>query len=140
MSFKLDFGKSTVYWIFVGWAVFLKILFSQLNLKPSEVYLLKKMPDVFVKTGHGMADMVIGCTEFKFQHATNLDLNSLMLSNCRNTVTGKALIGISPHGIGRLCSDVFPGSISDSALTRKSVVLDWVEPEHEVVLDRGFSV
>ena len=33
--------------------------------------------------------MVIDCTEFKFQHATDLDLNSLMFSNYRNTVTGK---------------------------------------------------
>ena len=28
------------------------------------------------------------------------------------------------------CSDVFPGSIIDSALTKTSVVLDWVEPEY----------
>ena len=66
MSFMLDFGKSTAYRIFAGWAVFLETLFRKLNLKPSEGYLLKKMPHVFVKTGHGMTDMVINCTEFKF--------------------------------------------------------------------------
>ena len=82
MSFMLDLGKTTVYLIFVGWAVFFETLFSQLNLKPSKGYLLKKMPDIFVKTGHGMTDnMVIKCTEFKFQHAPDLDLNSLMFSN-----------------------------------------------------------
>ena len=27
----------------------------------------KKMPDIFVKSGHGV--MVIDCTEFTFQHA-----------------------------------------------------------------------
>ena len=66
--------------LFVGWAVFLETLLSQLNLKPSESYLLKKMPDIFVKTGYGMTDMVIYCTELKFQQATNLDLNCLMFS------------------------------------------------------------
>ena len=66
--------------------------------KPSESYLLKKMPDIFVKTGYGMTDMVIYCTELKFQHATNLDLNCLMFSIYNNTDTGKALLGISPHG------------------------------------------
>lgn len=45
------------------------------------------MPDMLV--GHGITDMVIDCTEFKFQHATDLDLNSLMFPNYRNTVTGK---------------------------------------------------
>ena len=39
--FMLDLGKSTVYWTFVGRAVFLEIIFSQLNLKPSEDCLLK---------------------------------------------------------------------------------------------------
>ena len=49
--------------------MFLKTLFSQLNLKPSEGYLLKKIPDVFVKIVCGMTDTVISYTEFNFQHA-----------------------------------------------------------------------
>ena len=65
----IDLGKSTVYCIFVEWVIFLETLFSQLNLKPSEGYLLKRMPDIFVEIGHGMTDTVIHCTEFKFQHA-----------------------------------------------------------------------
>ena len=44
-----DLGKSIIYWIFVGWVVFLGTLFSQPNLKPSEGCLLKRMPDIFVK-------------------------------------------------------------------------------------------
>ena len=85
------------------------------------------MPDIFVKTGRGMTDMVIDCTEFKFQHATNVDLNSHMFSNYKNSVTGKALTELSPHGAELLFNNVFPGSIGDSALTKKSGVLDWVE-------------
>ena len=38
--------------------------------------------------------MVIDCTEFKFQNATNVDLSYLMFSNYKNTVTDKVLIGI----------------------------------------------
>ena len=75
MSFMSDLGKSIIYWIFVEWVVFLGTLFSQPNLKPSEGCLLKRMPDIFVKTGHGMTDMVVDCTEFKFQHTCYLDLN-----------------------------------------------------------------
>ena len=55
--------------------------------------------------------------EFKFQSASNFDLNSLMFSNYKNTQTGKALEGISSHGDGILFSDIFPGSISDSKIT-----------------------
>ena len=87
----LDLGKNTAYRNFVGWAVLLETLFSKLNLKPNEDYLLKKMPDIFVKIGHGMTDMITGCTEFKFQHAANLDLNSLRFSNYKNSFTGLSL-------------------------------------------------
>ena len=51
----------------------IETLFSQLNLKPSERYLLKTMTDIFLKTGHGMIDMAIYFTDFNIQLATNLD-------------------------------------------------------------------
>ena len=98
------------------------------------------MPEIFVMTRHGLTDMIIDCTKFKFQQATNFDLNTLMFSHYKNTQTGKALIGISPHGSGHLFSDIYPGSISDSAITEKTGVLSWLTPEHELMADRGFAV
>ena len=92
----LDYRKGTVYPISVGWAVFLKILFGQLNFKSSEGYLLKITRYICKNGKYGVPHMFIDCTEFKFQHATNLYLNSLMLSNHKKTVTDKALIGTSP--------------------------------------------
>ena len=38
---------------------------NYLNLKPETGFLLKKMPDIFVKTGHGITDMIIDCTKFQ---------------------------------------------------------------------------
>ena len=77
------------------------------------------MPKIFVETGHGLTDLVIDATEFKFQSASNFELNSLMFLNYKNTQTGKALVEISPHGGGTLFSDIFPGSISDSKITEE---------------------
>ena len=85
--------------------------------------------------------MIIDCTEFKFQHVSNLDLNSLMFSNYKNTITGKALIGIAPHGMGLLFSDIYPGSISDNNITEKSGVIHWIQPEYELLMvERLFAV
>ena len=81
------------------------------------------MPNIFIETGHGLTDIVIDATEFKFQHASNFELNSLMFSNYKNTVTGKSLIGIAPVGMGIFFSDIYPGSISDSDITEKSGAL-----------------
>ena len=90
------------------------------------------MPDIFVKTGHGLTDMIIDCNEFKFQHVSNFDLNSLMFSNYKNTITGKVLIGITPHGMGL--------SISENNITEKSGAIHWIQPEHELMADIGFAV
>ena len=76
MAYMLKVGESTIQRIFVGWIVFLETIFTYINPMPEAGFLLKKMPDIFVKTGHGLTDMIIDCTEFKFQHVSNLDLNS----------------------------------------------------------------
>ena len=51
--------------------------------------------------------MILDCTEFKFQHATNFEINT-MFSHYKNAPTGKAIIGISAHGRGLLFSDIYP--------------------------------
>ena len=43
-----------------------------------------------------------------------------MYSYYKNMQTGKVLIGIAAHGGGILFSDIYPGSISDSEITKKS--------------------
>ena len=75
------------------------------------------MSKLFVETGHSLTDLMSDATEFKLQSAENFDLNSLMFLSFKNTQTGKALVGISPHGGGILFSEIFPGSISDSKIT-----------------------
>ena len=50
------------------------------------------------------------------------------------------MIGISPHGGGILFSDIYPGSISDSEITEKSNATLYVEEEHEIMSDSGFSI
>ena len=140
MAFILDKSKSTMQRIFVGWVIFLSTIFNEIDLKPASGFLLKKMPKSFIETGHGLTDIVIDATEFKFQSASNFELNSIMFSNYKNTQTGKALIGISPHGSGILFSEIYPGSINDSEITIKSGTINFVEKEHEIMSDRGFAI
>ena len=97
MAFILEKSTATMQRIFIGWVIFLATIFNEIELKPTSGFLLQKMPKSFVETGHGLTDLVIDATEFKFQSASNFELNSIMFSNYKNTQTGKALIGISPH-------------------------------------------
>ena len=49
----------------MAWAVFVKAIFSCLNLKPDDGFLPYNMPELFNKTGHGLTDIVIAWDEFK---------------------------------------------------------------------------
>ena len=98
------------------------------------------MSCIFVETGHGLTDLAIDATEFKFQSASNFQINSLMFSNYQNTQTGKALVGISPHGGGILFSDILSGSISDSKITEECGAVYLVEQDHEDMSHHGFSI
>ena len=47
------------------WVVFVKAIFSCLNLKPDDGFLPYNMPELFDKTRHGLTDIVIASDEFK---------------------------------------------------------------------------
>ena len=75
MGYVVRKSKATVQRIFIGWVIFLATIFNEIDLKPPSGFMLQKMPDIFVKTGHGLTDLVIDATEFKFQQATKQTLN-----------------------------------------------------------------
>ena len=114
--------------IFTAWVVFVEGVFSKINLRPVEGFLAYNMPEIVAKTG--LTDIVIDFPEFKLQQPSNYDLSALIFSNYKNTHTGKALVGISPNGMGLVFSEIYSGSISDSNITKKFDVLNLVEEEH----------
>ena len=59
LAYMLQFGESAIHRIFVAWVVFVKAIFSCLNLKPDDGFLPYNMSDVFNKTGHDLTDIVI---------------------------------------------------------------------------------
>lgn len=54
--------------------------------------------------------------------------------------TFKGLVGISPDGSVTFVSSLYPGSISDKELTKRSGILDLLEPGDSVMTDRGFEI
>ena len=53
MAYMLQFGWSAIHRIFVAWVVFVKVIFSCLNLKPYH------MPEDFNKTVQGLTEILI---------------------------------------------------------------------------------
>ena len=64
----------------------------------------------------------------------------MTFSSYKNDNTYKSLIGISPGRAITFVSKLYPGSISDHMLTRKSGLLDLLEKGDLVMADRGFNI
>ena len=52
-------GESTIHRIFVACVVFMKAIFSRLNIKPHDGNLPCCMTDLFNKTGQGLTDIIV---------------------------------------------------------------------------------
>ena len=112
MAYILRQSETTMQRIFIAWTVFLSTLLT-LDLRPANGYLLKMIPEIFIKTGHGLTDLVIDYTEFKCQQASSCDFI---------------------HG------DICPGKISDSEITVETDAINLVDQEHELMSYRDFAI
>ena len=64
----------------------------------------------------------------------------MTFSSYKNDNTYKVLIGISPGGAITFISKLYPDSISDQMLTRKSGLLDLLEKGDSMMADRCFNI
>lgn len=56
---------------FFACVVFMEAVFSKINLVPDEGILSYNMHEIIMRTGHGMTDIVIDCTDFKLLQSSN---------------------------------------------------------------------
>ena len=136
---RLGLSRQTVSKIFEGWITFLNFIVGKIHLWPSASYIEAHMPKNF-KPEYAKTRIILDCTEFKVQRASNCDLQSMNFSSYKNCATVKGLIGITPDGVGCFFSDLMPGSTSDNEITVKSGVLDMVESGKGVMTDRRFTI
>ena len=84
--------------------------------------------------------VVIDATEIYVEKPSLPDIQQMTFSNYKNSNTFKVLVGISPSGAIIFISDLYPGSISDKELTRKSGILELLQRGDFVMADRGFDI
>ena len=68
------------------------------------------------------------------------EIQQLTFSRYKNHNTYKALVSISPSGVVTFVSDLFPGSISDKEIVRRSGLLRLLEVGDSIMADHGFDI
>ena len=112
---------------------------KELPLWPPKELVKTNMPKEF-KTSYPTTRVILDATEIYIEQPHLPELQQMTFSNYKNDNTFKALVGISPDRVVTFVSSLFPGSISDKSLTRKSGVLDLSEEGDSVMADRGFEI
>ena len=139
LAYRFGISQSTVSRIFNTWINFLFLQFKQIPLWPPKALIISHMPKVF-KEKYPSTRVIIDATEIFVQQPAIPELQQLTFSNYKNHNTYKGLVGISPSGAVILVSDLYPGSISDKELTRRSGLLGALERGDSVMADRGFDI
>lgn len=114
MGFMTNTSDSTQSRIFTAWAVFLSTLFDQLDLSPCPGEVLSLLPMDFYASGFKDTVLLGDCTENWIASPENYDISSTTFSSYKNHDTGKTGIWITPYGSLVMCTDTYPGAITDN--------------------------
>ena len=139
LAYRFNISQSTVSRITCTWINFLYLKLKEIPLWPAREIVRVNMPKHF-KERYPTTRVIIDATEIYIEQPHLPELRQMTFLNYKNDNTFKALIGISPDGTITFVSSLFPGSISDKALTRQSGILDMLKSGDSAMADRGFDI
>ena len=134
------FGVSPSYYskIFTTWVVFLAKELCLMFPWSSADKVKLHTPPQFLK--YPNTRVIVDCFELFIERPSSLKTNCQAFSHYKNHATFKALIGISPGGVVTYLSSLYTGRASDKFIVSHSGFLDLLEPNDNVMADKGFDI
>ncbi|XP_026058515.1 uncharacterized protein LOC113043385 [Carassius auratus] len=135
------FGVSvaTVSRTIITWANYLFFVLGSVPIWMSKQQICSSMPENYRLFSPHLR-VILDCTEIRCESPTSLTLHSEIFSSYKSTTTFKGLVGVAPCGAVTFISQLYTGSISDKEITKKSGILDLLEPGDVVMADKGFTI
>ncbi|KAK3918664.1 ATP-dependent helicase hrq1 [Frankliniella fusca] len=136
------FGLSdtSISCIFTAWIKFMSFKFK--SLEPSMFVSVemqeRNKPQCFKPFPN--LRCIVDATEIKIQKPKNLEQQSNTYSSYKGCNTVKFLVASSVYGGLSYISEGFEGNISDRKLFLKSGILDHINPDEAIMVDRGFDI
>ena len=139
LAHRFKVSESTVSLIFRTWIRLLRSELEPLIILPPRSVLQHHLPPLF-KQNSPNTTLIIDCTEFEMERPSSLDNQSACYTQYKSRTTMKALIGITPSGATAFVSELYPGSISDKEIVKRSGLLEVLQPGDEIMSDKGFLI
>lgn len=130
---------TTVSRVIITWANFLYLILGSLPTWMTKEQVRATMPAKFREYCPDVR-VILDCTEIRCENPTALTLQSEIFSHYKNYPTFKGLIGVAPCGAITFVSQLFTGSISDNEITKRSGILDLLDPGDACMADKGFTI
>ena len=139
LAFRFNVSQSSVSRILTTWCNYLYVMLGSLPIWPSRSVIDSTVPECFQNT-YPKTRVILDCTEIKVQTPSSKVLNSEIYSNYKSHTTFKSLIGITPGGSVSFVSYLYTGAIGDKSITNLCGIVDLLEPNDQVMADKGFLI
>ena len=134
-----DVTPGHVSHVFITWVNVLHKCLGQLMEWPKAEFIQAALPPVF-KNLFPTTRVIVDCSELYVQVPRNLDAQKVTYSTYKSHNTFKFLMGLAPSGQITYLSKLYSGSISDRDIVVQSGFLDLIEPNDNIMADRGFNI
>nr|CAI5829829.1 unnamed protein product [Callosobruchus analis] len=106
---------------------------------PKRDDIVKMMPHCFKESFADNTTIIIDCFEIKSETPSNLLTAAQSWSNYKHSQTIKYLIGITPQGSVCFISEAWGGRVSDTILTKNSMLFKNLVPGDVIMADKRVS-
>ncbi|CAN8014708.1 unnamed protein product [Ixodes persulcatus] len=135
---NFELSESTLSRTFSRWIFMLKDILKSIARFPKLHEVQRYMPTCFREFPD--TRIVLDTTEVRIQKPSGLEAQKKTFSGYKHSNTMKCLIGITPDCYISFVSNLYGGSTSDRVIVAESEVLDMLECDDAVMVDKGFKV
>lgn len=135
---RFKISEATYSRMFTTWIIFLSKELRLLFPFPSKQQVLQWLPSCF--NNFSNTRIIVDCYEIECQRPSGLMNSSVTYSQYKSRNTWKILIGCTPAGLVSFVSEAWGGRISDKELTKRSGLLELLEPGDMIMADKGFDI